>query len=254
MTGKEQTPDISWLTESVRFTGFLAGSTPSQASDWWVSLVGSPAESTVSRTDIRLQQQEGPLGPGRLVLVLLPGRVDWHLSVSPKATESESVPSLGSFEEAVNLFRPVLRKWFEICPPLSRVAVGSVLIQPVPDRVEGYRRLAHFLKDSVRLDPENSSEFSYSINRPRISKKTEGGLVLNRLSKWTVSASQSVQITVGLGNTQTRTLNTRHACRLEVDLSTPAGLEGNLPSAQIPLIFDELIEFADEISLRGDLP
>ena len=254
MTGKEEILDISWRTESVRFTGFLAGFPPLETSSWWTMLVGSPAETTVSRAGIGLHQQEGPFGPGRLVLVQLPGRVDWHLSVSLRAPEMEPVLSLGSFQESVNLFRPVLKKWLEVSPPLSRAAVGSVLIQPVSDRIEGYRRIAYFLKDSVKLDPENSSEFSYSINRPRVARRTEGGLVLNRLSKWSVSATQSIQMTVGLGNTQTRTLNAQHACRLELDLSTPADLEGALPSAQMPVIFDELIELGDEISRRGDIP
>src|SRR5215471_16029718 len=130
------------------------------ATGWWSSLLGGEPEASINRRELGLQQQEGPFGPGRLTLfVARTGRIDLHLSTAP----GPNVPTIGLLHDAISFFRPLLLKWFGICPETTRVALGMVLIQPVTDPPSGYRVLSRYLRDWVRLDPDGSTEFNYCI-------------------------------------------------------------------------------------------
>jgi len=246
--------DAGWLAESLRWTSFFAGLPPIEAASEWEKLLGAKPEASVSRTGIGLQQLEGPFGPGRLSLIQLPGRIDWQLNpVRDGDSPEPALPNLGPFDAAIASLRPLLLQWFEVCPPPSRIALGTVLIQPVSDVPAGYRLLSGYLRSSVRVDPEGSRELSYAINRPRPSR-TSKGLSMNRLCKWSVAAMQTIQVTAGIGKTQTDIVRLEHVCRLELDLSTPAILEGDIAKSQLTPIFDELSSLGREIAHEGDIP
>jgi hypothetical protein len=247
----------AWFAQSLRFTCFTAEPVGGEAMQWWASLVGSEPEATVSRTNVSLRQQEGPFGSGRLGLILLPDRIDWHFSAAnrPDLDDAEKIggfATLGPFRDALELVRPLIFRWLEIEHAFLRVAFGAVLLQPVADRPSGYRRISKYLP-AVRLDPEGSSEFSYSINRPRTT--TVGGVeLINRLSKWSVMASQAVQISIGLSSTHTTPNEMYHACRLELDINTPPNQTIALPGKELKAIFEKLFELGDDIAREGDQP
>src|SRR5208282_1080222 len=250
-TGKDTSED-SWLAQNLRWTSFSTEPGPVDPLSWWKDLIGQPPEASVSRADMGLQQQEGPFGSGRLSLVLLPGRIDWHLNPAPNPAGNEAILNLGSYAAAVQSLRPLLLRWFEICPTPMRVALGAVLIQSDPNLRTGYERLANYLKGSVRVDSEGSSEFTYSINRPRPSRI--GSFNMNRLSKWLVAAAQTLQIAAAAGTAQPAVVRTQYFCRLELDMSTPAGLNQGLLRPQLTAIFDEMVALGGEIASKGDIP
>jgi hypothetical protein len=146
-------------------------------------------------------------------------------------------------------------RWLADPPPITRLAFGAALLDPVEDKLTGYRRLSEFLP-AVQIDAEGSEDFFYQINRPRKSNLPIKGLRINRLSKWSVALIQSFRLTmiptspVGVQNFPG---DKCHVCRVELDISTPADFQDELPREKLADIFRELAELGSEISLRGDI-
>lgn len=243
-----------WQVETLRTTGFPSPAAPVTASTWWKDLVGEEPEKRVSQPRRGGHQDEGVLDNGKLVLVTQPARVDWLLTV-PDAPQMEgrSIPTIGSFPQALVTFRDLMLRWFalETCPALIRLAFGAVLFQPVDDRPTGYRRLAVYLP-SVTLDPEGASDFFYQINRLRMSTSMVTGLRINRLSKWSVALHGLAAFSF---EPATVTLNTPLvACRLEFDINTAPDFQGELSRQRLPQVFHELVHLGQEIASEGDVP
>ena len=232
----------NWLVELVRVTAFPSPSLQIDSSRWFSEIVGEPAESQLILPKKGTSREEGPYGNGRLILETQPARIDWVLSKLP----DEEL--LGEPSVVFKQFTDLVTRWFELSGPLQRLAFGSILSLPVNSRREGYERLGHFLK-GVQIDPENSSDFLYQINRPRPFEANGFQIKVNRLSKWFVSLWQMLEIRAVSGS-----ITSGNACRLELDLSTDGEFAGELPKDLLTKILDVLIEFALEISQRGDVP
>jgi hypothetical protein len=116
---------------------------------------------------------------------------------------------------------------------------------------EGYRLLSKLLH-SIEVDPENSEDIFWQINRPRASKSISGRI--NRLSKWSVLQTRAMTIQVGGEASIAASAGpSQFAVRVDLDVNTPPSDE-SLPPDQIPLILDELWNSADEIAANGDVP
>lgn len=180
--------------------------------------------------------------------------MDWLYTADLRKIET-GLPTVGSFPDAVSKFQQLMYRWLSECPPITRLAFGTILLQSVGSRIEGYERIAKHLP-FVKLDGENSSEFAYQINRPRASNNINA-LQINRLSKWSVMAMQHIrfEILVGQGTVaqQAPLGEGKSACRLELDINTSPAFSGELPKEWVLPIFDELIALGKEIAERGDV-
>lgn len=148
------------------------------------------------------------------------------------------------------MFVELMTEWLASpeCPPLVRLALGVVLVIPASSREAGYQLLDDFLT-AVQLEPENTSDFSYQINRPR-SSVTLNGLKINRLTKWSVAAFQSF-LTAPTGLVMGAA---EHSVRLEMDINTaPSGLE-EIPKTKVFDLLHELVSLAEEIATDGEKP
>lgn len=246
----QKEPVSVWQVESLRLTVFLApGAVVSDST--WEDLVGKPPEISVRRPHY---QDEGEFEDGRLTLATQPSRVDWLYTADLRKIET-GLPTVGSFPDAVSKFQQLMYRWLKGCPPITRLAFGTILLQPVGSRIEGYKRIAKHLP-FVKLDGENSSEFMYQINRPRVSNNINI-LQINRLSKWSVIAMRHLQLVIPVGQVaiaQPATLGEeKSACRLELDINTSHAFSGELPKERVLPIFDELIVLGKEIAERGDV-
>jgi len=248
---KRKESNSAWQTESLRLTAFLAPGLITNDAAWWEKLTGRAPETSIRRP---LYQDEGEFEEGRLTLSMQSLRVDWTYAVDLRKFGTE-LPTLGVFPETSSKFKNLISRWFEICPSITRLAFGAVLLQPVSSRIEGYNRITGYLP-SVKLDGEGSSDFAYQINRPRPSKSMQA-LQINRLSKWSVMNLHYIQLAVDAGQpglTQATIPNEGHnACRLELDINTSASFSGQLPKEKLSVIFDELIAVGKEIAERGDI-
>ncbi len=190
----------------------------------------------------------------KLLLQTQPDRVDWALVPVTDLPDdiSESIPTMGPFPEALSSLQRIALGWLKNPPPVSRLAFGAVLAQPVGDRRSGYLQIAGYLPE-VTLDPDGSSDFAYQINRPRDSA-TIPGLTINRLTKWSVMLFERFRINVGKIEVTAKGYTIQEsACRLELDINTSQDYRGAFPHELLPQLFQELVALGKEIAERGDI-
>jgi hypothetical protein len=242
----------AWRVEQVRCTAF-----PSTAMDVrrgvWERLVGEPPETVTDKPRAQLLTELGPFQAGQLQYSATPIRVDWRYTtrIAAQVDELDEVnfDGMGELSDGLGALDKVINGWFGSAPPLSRLALGAVLHHPVEDKAAAHRALNGLLS-GVNIPEEGASDFLYQINRPRESG-AENGLVLNRLSKWSV-AGMLMQLQTE-GQTKTVVLKTPLvACRLELDVNTAA--EREEPISDVQAVWRELSGLALEIAEKGDVP
>lgn len=229
---------------------------PIEPGSLWANVVGGSPDEEHARPNMGEFQQIGRFESWHLRLRVLPERVDWFLSVAPQQP-SEDVPDAflsADLDDGLESLSKLVGGWLDLCSGAHRLALGGVLLQPVQDRQSGYERLSKYLH-SVKIDPENTSDFLYQINRSRDSA-TIPTVKLNRLTKWSVAVQFVGSINVGrggaIGGVSTRDVSA--ACRLELDINTAPTDQDQLPKTELIQIFQELITLSKEIAVDGDVP
>ncbi len=249
----------SWRIQQLRLTLFAADSSQEfGAAEWWTDIVGHKPEIVTTKPGTGELFVSGALSDPKLALVLhvQPARADWYFQpiIGPEVELVSDFPTFAPLPTGLAFFESVMGPWVVRVPPVQRIAVGAVLFQAVVNKIDGYRRLAEYLKESVQLDIVGSTDFSYSINRPRQSKTID--IAVNRVSNWSVALLQKMSVAVPSAAGQvTRTILPKGevaACRLEVDVNTDAAFTGNLLNEQLPALFSELAALVREIAAKGD--
>lgn len=221
-------------------------------------MVGYDPDEEHKRAREGESQHVGKFDGWQLRLIVRPGRVDWFLDADNReAVENPEslLLSGGPFDTALEPLSKLADKWLGMRPAVSRLAFGVILIQPVNDPRFGYMKISEYLPN-VQIDPDNSSDFFYQINRPRDSAKIPG-LRINRLTKWSVITTGTANINLALqGKTKARVISDHesHFCRAELDINTAADFQGELRSSELVTIFEELIDLSKEIAEEGDIP
>ena len=245
-----------WRAGALRLTVLRTPTSEAAPSDWWAKIVGIEPESRTSKPKAGEFVDQGPFAEGSLALSIRLERIDWQYVPARQEEVVVGFPDVGTLKVALNAFVPVMMKWLEVCPRGKRLAFGASLFQSVGGREEGYAKLAEYLH-SVKMDPKGSSDFTYQINRSRKSAPGEG-LSVNRLSRWDVASTGRIQIQVTPAAQMKMTAQSlpgmEFAIHTELDINTAAEFERDLPHDKLQAILDELVEFAIEISERGDVP
>ena len=240
----------AWQIQSLRLT-ILLNPAPVQAEqNWWERIIGTPPDQVASQPRQALHSEQGSFHNHSLNLRLQPGKIDWTLTAPMTAEVFENIPAIGSFEAAVDIFRPVAHEWLNICPSFHRLALGMNLFQPAPNKIAAYERIQQYLPD-VRLDIR-SSDFFYQINRVRNSRTAVQNLRINRLMKWNVL--QLIVELQPLAVVTAQPASERFACALELDINTTVDRQGDLARNDYEGIFNELLELSREIARCGDIP
>ena len=243
-----------WNVELLRFTGFLTPNVQVGEPSWWEKIVGEKSETRLYRSKKGQFQEKGLLDDGEFVLGIEPFRIDWIFRVIESQGENIK-SSLGAFKDVVNSFLSLMNKWFlmDNLPTLQRVAFGAVIFQPVESRKIGYEKLSKYLSESVKMDPDGSSDFIYQINRQRKSKLKIPDLLINRLTKWSVQRYRLIGIAFEPESKTIYEGQENFACRLELDINTIPNSEINFDADKYKNIFNELINLGIEISEKGDI-
>ncbi len=251
-------PDISsWHAELFRVTAFTLPDVGNSSGGSWEAVVGSTPESRTVQPRQGIVQESGPFLDGVLTLNASPLRTDWLLGTNFEKSD-EGLPAIGSLTKVVEPFIRAVEKWLISAPATKRLAWGAVLLQEVSTRIDGYNLLGKYLHH-VELDPEGSTDFLYSINRPRPSNILTGGS-FNRLTRWSVTKMQALSMQVQLSSNAAPTAllasspqSEIHACRLELDISTPAERNDALPAEMLQPVLGELVGLGLEIAGKGDI-
>jgi hypothetical protein len=127
-----------------------------------------------------------------------------------------------------------------------RIAFGAILQRPAENRDEAYEWIGR-LAPSVKVDPANTRELIYRVNRPKMGAH---GIELNRIMTWSAAVIRKAVI----ANQTTAGWTEENFTRLEIDNSTPAERTEPLDRRQLVAIFKELEEMAAENAARGELP
>ena len=248
-----------WQVETLRMTAFPIAAPEVSSIKWWETVAREPPETKTLQPRAGTLQEVGRIQSGLCTLALecRSQRIDWLFSpILSHDRELESFPTFATLPEGLKLYKEMLLPWLGQCPPSSRLAFGAVLVRPVESRKAAYEMLAEYLP-SVKLDPENSSDFSYQINRPRASGTGITNLQLNRLSRWTAVRLSGMLVEITAGQPTPRVFESHkelQACRTELDINTSQKFSAALPQERFPALLEELVELAIEIAAKGDIP
>ena len=253
--------DLSvWEARSLRLTVFTSVPVEASTQPWWADLVGKLPEREVTLPRQASHTVEGPVDltetvKGKLALRVEPVRVDWTFAPADgEADEPRQTPTLGSFSEAAREFMKLVSRWLTRTdiPDMNRMAFGAALIQHLPDRETGYRKMAEYLKPSVEVD-EKSSDLTYTINRPRPSQCGMQDMQVNRLSKWLVAIRRTMLVTSNeIPPALLRGTPYFDLC-LDLDINSSAEFQGVIPVDKRGALLNEFVDLAEEIAVRGDV-
>jgi len=252
---------MSWEAQTLRLTLFSVLPIDGEKTNWWEQLVGLPPKAKVSLPRINGYEESGPIedAAGRqahLKLQIQQGRIDLLLTAFPKDDlNSEVPPVIGPLPEALDQFGSLAKKWLEFpdVPQVERVALGALLDRSVRDRKAGYEELREYLSHYVQIDPEHSSDFSYSINRPRASLGIKD-LQINRLSKWSVIIWALMRHNISRTSSDVIRHAERFSCHLELDINTDQNFKNGIDRGKLVELYDELVALGVEIAEKGDVP
>jgi len=239
-----------WQVESLRTTCFPSSATELNVANWWQDVIGEQPENTIIRAREGIRQDEGHFNGRKVIFGTQPIRIDWLMGPN----EEDGEFSIGPFQDGLDSFLDLTSRWFKISPPLKRLAFGAILALPVGDRKSGYELIANYLPN-VKLDPIGSSDFLYQINRTRKSQLDISELEINRLSKWSVAKRGLVRFALSPdAHVSSFPSSEAFSCRLELDINTSADYTSDISSDKLTNVFNELVDLAKEIALKGDIP
>lgn len=232
-----------WRALGIRLSVFPATAWEAPQ-DVWQDAVGEPPETDQRQPREHARIQSGPWREGSLQLTSSPMATVWQ--ASPGATEV-GLPNLEGWAVADVLpdFLSITRPWlvsaeFEI----KRIGFGLNAVLSASDRISSYKILRDII-NSANVDPENTSDLIYQINRPLPSKSMGDQVRLNRVMKWHAPRFGSVRFQIISGEPSAAAgPNEAYFACLESDTNTPADLPRHLDHALIGAIYDELVDLA----------
>ena len=241
-----------WQTEVLRHTTLVREPMDLSGLSLWEPLLGEPPAERSSRPREQFVKEEGPYLDGWLTVEARPKRIDWRLGYNP-ASPVSILPVIGPYDELHDEFLHLIRKWPGPDQPVHRLAFGAVLLLPCDSLSEAHLALDRLLP-SVTIDPDNTHDLLYRINRRRRSTALAGQGEINRLSTWSVV--EVARIDVDLSSFEIpakRESLDRKVCRLELDVNSAPEFEGPISPDQAELLTNELFRLASELVVDGDV-
>jgi len=251
----EKTFEKEWKVNSFRFTFFPCSGFEFDENQW-LELIGTPPENVSFKYKSQIRHFDGIYDSGNFVVDTDPSRVHFVFVPNKEAHEITDSPlHLGDYEESASIFNTLLNKWFSLPggPEVKRIAIGAQLFNPVSSRAQGYQKLQEYLQESVKIDIENSFDFSYSINRPRKTEFINKELIINRLTKWSVTRVQMQLQNTGVKDPLSSVVSEEFVVSLELDINTYEEYRGNFSLEEQKLMSQQLFALGKEISEKGDI-
>ena len=236
-------PLDSWKAQLFRTTVFFEHPYEGDP-EAWIGAMGLPEPDTDEHVKREALRRLTVLRDDTKVEVhQTPQRGDIYLM--PAAEPSD----LGAVEAHVAEFEELSHKWLQaLDAPVIRLAFGATYLEPAANRRAAYGRLNELL-ESLELDPDNSRDVFYQVNRPI----TVDGLILNRLTKWSsvvVAKGNVVHSPEGMKSN----LVPEYFVRLECDNSTPADNTAPIGAEKLIAFHKRLVKLSLENVQSGEAP
>ena len=242
---------LTWQSHSFQLIAFPmdAASVFGQATDWFEQTVGIEPETTSRRYH---RVDKGIIQNRIITLAIEPGKISWLEMSNPAPDEvPQAIPTLGQFLTTKDRFVEMMNQWIEKCPSIHRLAFAAKAIRPATSKQESYKFLDRYLH-KLEVDPENSSEILYRINRRRLSKVLPNRYV-NRLAVWS-SLKMVAEQSLLSGDVKHKILHQEsHACSVDLDINTDPESTGPIAKESLILLFTELVQLGIEILDKGDV-
>lgn len=237
-----------WLVSTLRLTVFPAEPITPPRDGWWAAVIGEEPETITYKKSLDLQEV-GKYTNKTILLSANPLRIDWRL-LPIDVEDIENFPNTCSLSDGFELFLPLMHRWLsEYSPNLQRLGLGVDIFLLAENKEDSFVKLAPYIP--VRIDPPNTSDFIYQINRVRDSVSGIGGLRINRLSKWGALKFE-FGVPVEGGDFPLPGLE-RFSTRVELDINTTSDFSGILNRDESHSVLDELVGLAREIIEKGDI-
>jgi hypothetical protein len=241
------------LAETYRLTLFTPTAiAPTAAEAWWrIAAESAPDEAARKGNTVTAT---GTVGGRKLLLRTDVIRADLVMLPTVLGVDEQlppgQVPNIGNRRESLNAFTALVARLLAdgTVPSLSRMAFGAVLVHPEVDRRAGYLRLPDYLP--VRIDPE-WTDFLFQANQPTPSNLGIDGLAINGLSKWSITAFQTmlVQFT-GNELVQEPSPDRVFSLRIELDINTVPEFRGPVDARRMD-VYQELVAIGMRIAEQG---
>ena len=250
----------AWQALRLRATTFLLADFDIDDTSVWSTVIGGVPDEEQRRPREGLLQQIGTLAGLTVVLRIVHPRVDWFLHPQiqdPTAPSMLPDWQVFSFSDELKTLLEMASQWFSMQMSASRVAFGANLVQPADNLRDAHLRLTRYL-GNLTIDPDNSFDLFYQINRRRTSGVIPQ-LTVNRLSKWSVMTQSTGSVVVqqpiqGVPQTSLSAPVTQQlASSLELDINTVPVDEQRFEQSQLYKLFSELVDWGREIAEVGDI-
>jgi hypothetical protein len=240
-----------WRVLGIRLVVFPSDTGEEPPNVWKDALNGVP-DTDESQPKQLTRVQTGPWRGGSLQITITPATI--FLVASPGLSQ-EGGPDLEAWPaaEVIREFRELTHPWISSAPlQPKRIGFGLNSLLAADDRRAAYQQLQELIP-SVAIDPEETSDLFYQINRP-VSSRVSNELLLNRLMKWSAPMFRTLRVQVTApGNAQTTTAPGRTFAGLDNDVNTSAERTTPLDQGSLGAIYDELIDLALENLEFGEL-
>lgn len=241
-----------WLVELFRLSIFF-DPTYAVSGNWWQEIVGDAPDVSNSQPKLGIKQDDGHYKDGKLVLSTILGRADWvYIPAFDYEINNLDHQRLPEFTATLQDFVDIANRVLNLNIPIKRIALGVILHIPVQDRIEGYSELIRYVSD-VKINPENSSDFLYQINKRRKSENF-ADLFINRLTHWSVAIGTLTKINFLAPIDNNLIIEEHFYTRLEMDINTAQEYSGGFSKAQTIPLFLELTQLSAEIAEKGLIP
>jgi hypothetical protein len=240
-----------WLTLGLRLSVFPLTSWDAPT-DLWERIVGEPHETEQSQPRQRLRVQSGPWQGGLLQVMTSPSNIVWTALPAPDA---DGFPDFDKWPvvDILPAFVALTRAWLVSTDfDIMRIGFGLTGLLSAPDKISSYQILQELIP-SVRIDPEETSDFFYQINRPISSGVLGSQVHLNRLMKWNSRSFALTQLQISPNVAQASPVVDKYYATLENDTNTPNELRGALEKSLLGAIYDELVGLAWGNLERGEM-
>ena len=173
---------------------------------------------------------------------------------APPGAPLEDFNTVGTLSDLRPVAEELASGWLKVGPDVTRLAFGLVLVIPATGLSDAHGKLSSMLA-GINFDLSGATDLLYQINRRRPSQQS-GGIAINRISRWSVSQSNTVEFAVDVvGNPApaTRVSDVQFASRLELDINTVGRSPSAISKDSATKLFNELIQFGIEIAEKGDI-
>lgn len=234
-----------WLINSIRITIFRS-QVESINHELFESVIGMDSDKTENDKKNLIMTDELVRDDYIIKLKQSADRIHWFMD--PIELKKSDIDNLGMFKNAFERMYNELSLWLESLDDINRVGLGMIALFEVRDLENGFEKLDELL-ESVNVDPSNTSDFMYQVNR-----KEKINHDINRLGKWRLFTIRNIKIS-DLEDSKLNNGSQKQYIFADLDINTPPQ-DKVFPSSEIKDLFEELktaaeytLENADKIGL-----